>query len=152
MLGNQVHPIIQTLFPKNDAVFQDENAPIHTVGTVQLWFEEHESELQHHTWPAQSRDLNMIEPLWSVLETRVRNRFPPPTSLQQLEDVLQEEWYKIPLETVQNLSESIPRRIVAVLKAKCGPSSYLRNVYSICSVFIISSNSCNSPHFFEGIN
>jgi hypothetical protein len=31
-----------------------------------------------------------------VCETRVRNRFPPPTSL--LEDVL-EEWYKIPLET-----------------------------------------------------
>jgi hypothetical protein len=27
------------------------------------------------------------------LETRVRNRFPPPKSLKQLEDVLQEEWY-----------------------------------------------------------
>jgi hypothetical protein len=36
------------------------------------------------------------------LETWVRNRFPPPTPLKQLEGVLQEEWYKIPLETVQN--------------------------------------------------
>jgi hypothetical protein len=48
----------------------------------------------------------------------VRNRFPPTTSLKQLEDVLQEEWYKIPPETVQNLYESIPRRTAAVLKEK----------------------------------
>jgi hypothetical protein len=54
----------------------------------------------------------------------VRNRFPPPTSLKQLEQVLQEEWYTILLESVQNLYESIPRRIAAVLKAKDGPRSY----------------------------
>jgi hypothetical protein len=69
--------------------------------------------------------LNITEPLWSVLKTRVRNRFPPPTSLKQLEDVLQEEWYKIPLETVQDLYKSIPRRTEAVLKAKGGPTPYL---------------------------
>jgi hypothetical protein len=56
-LGNQVHPTIQTLFPNNDAVFQDDNAPIHMAATVQSWFEEHESELQHLHWPAQSPDL-----------------------------------------------------------------------------------------------
>jgi hypothetical protein len=46
---------------------------------------------------------NSTEQLWSVLEIGLRNRFPSPTSLKQLENVLQEEWYKIPLETVQNL-------------------------------------------------
>jgi hypothetical protein len=51
----------------------------------------------------------------------VRNRIPPPTSLKQLDDVLQEEWYKILLETVQNLYDSIPRRNAAVLKAEGGP-------------------------------
>jgi hypothetical protein len=85
-LSNTVHHVIQT-FPNSDAVFEDNSALIHTAGTVQSWFGEHE----------------------------LRNRFPPPTSLKQLEDVLQEEWYKIPLQTVQNLYESVPRRTAAVL-------------------------------------
>jgi len=37
----------------------------------------------------------------------VRSRFPPPSSLKQLEDVLHEEWYSIPLQSIQNLHESI---------------------------------------------
>jgi hypothetical protein len=37
-LGNQVHPMMQTLCPNNDAVFQDDNVPIHTARIVQsLW-------------------------------------------------------------------------------------------------------------------
>jgi hypothetical protein len=67
--------------------------------------------------------LNIIEPLWSVLKATVRSRFLPPTPLKQLEEVLQEEWYKIPLEAVQNLYESI-QRTAALLKAKGGPPSY----------------------------
>jgi hypothetical protein len=31
-LGNQVHPVIKMLFLNSDAVFQDENFPIHTAG------------------------------------------------------------------------------------------------------------------------
>jgi hypothetical protein len=92
----------------------------HTAGAIQSWFKEHEGELQYLPWPAQSPDLNIIEPLWSVLETRVKNSFPPPRSVKQLEDVLQEEQYKILLDAVRNLYESIPRGIAAVLKAKYG--------------------------------
>jgi hypothetical protein len=54
----------------------------------------------------------------------MRNRFPAPTFLKQLQEVLQEEWHKIPLQIVQKLYESIPRRIAAVLKAKGGPTPY----------------------------
>jgi hypothetical protein len=45
-LDNQVHPTIHTLFLNNHTLFQDDNVPIHTAGTVQLWLEEHEGE--HH--------------------------------------------------------------------------------------------------------
>jgi hypothetical protein len=34
----------------------------------------------------------------------------PLISLKKREDVLQEEWYKIPLETVHNFYESVARR------------------------------------------
>jgi hypothetical protein len=46
------------------------------------------------------------------------------TSLKQLENVLQEERYKIPLQTVQNLFEYISRRTAALLKKKGGPTPY----------------------------
>jgi hypothetical protein len=48
-LGIEVQPMVQKLFPK-DAVFQNDNAPIHTAGTVQSWFVEHKDELQHLPW------------------------------------------------------------------------------------------------------
>jgi hypothetical protein len=67
-LGNQGHAVIQT-FLNNDKIFQDDNGPNYTAGTVQLWFEEPEGQLQHHSWAAQSRDLKIIEQLWSVLDT-----------------------------------------------------------------------------------
>jgi hypothetical protein len=55
-----MHPTIQTLFPKNDADFQGDNATIFTAGIVRSWFEEHEGEFQHLPWPAQSPILNII--------------------------------------------------------------------------------------------
>jgi hypothetical protein len=72
--------------------FLRKQCPIYTAGTVQSWFEEHKSELQHHPWTAQSPDFNVIESLWSVLEIRLRYTIPLPTYLKQLKDVLQEVW------------------------------------------------------------
>jgi hypothetical protein len=83
-------------------------------GNVESWFEEHEDAVQHLPWPAQSSDFGIIEPLWLVSESRVRSRFPLPLSVKQLLVFLHEECYSIPLETIQNLYESIPRRIQAV--------------------------------------
>jgi hypothetical protein len=42
------------------------------------------------------------KPLWGVLETGVSSRFPPATPPKQPEDLPQEKWYTIPLQTVQN--------------------------------------------------
>jgi hypothetical protein len=82
--------MIQALFP-NDAVFEDVIAPIHPAGTVLSWCEEHKGELQDPPWPAQSPDLYDTQPLWLILVTSLRNKFPPPTSLNQLENILLKE-------------------------------------------------------------
>jgi hypothetical protein len=71
ILGNQVHPSVQVL-PNNDAIFQDHKTLKRTARSFQSWFEEHEDALQHLPWSAQSPDLNIIEPLWSVLDSRLR--------------------------------------------------------------------------------
>jgi hypothetical protein len=44
----------------------------------------------------------------------------PPSSLKQPEEVLDEEWHSIPLQTVQ----TVPRRIQAVLQANDDPTPY----------------------------
>jgi hypothetical protein len=54
----------------------------------------------------------------------MRSRFSPLSSLKQLKDILREEWYSIALENIQNLYESIPRRIQAALQANDSPTPY----------------------------
>jgi hypothetical protein len=65
----------------------------------------------------------------------VRNRFPPPTSLKQLEDVLQEEWYKIMIESVQNSYKSIPISIAAVLETKLVKRDINKETCTVSVVF-----------------
>jgi len=47
ILGSQVHPVVQVLFPNKGAIFQDNDWPIHTARSVQSWFEEPEDALKH---------------------------------------------------------------------------------------------------------
>jgi hypothetical protein len=39
IVSNQVHPTVQ-MFPKSDAIFQDDHSPIHKARNVQSWFQE----------------------------------------------------------------------------------------------------------------
>jgi len=98
ILGSTVHPMVQVLHPNSDGIFQDDDSPIHTARSVLSLFEDHEYAALQHLWLAHLPNLNINEPLRSVLESRVRSRFPL-LSLKRLE----EAWYNIPLETIQNL-------------------------------------------------
>jgi hypothetical protein len=59
-------------FPNNDAVFQDNSLLIHTASSVQPWLKKQEDALQHLPWPAQSPLLNIVKPVWSFFESRVK--------------------------------------------------------------------------------
>jgi hypothetical protein len=47
-----------------------------------------------------------------------------PTNKEQLWQALEEEWYNFPMESLQKLYESMPRRITALVKAKGGATKY----------------------------
>jgi acid phosphatase class B len=75
-------------------------------------------------WPAQSPDLNPIEHLWWYLKKKLDEYEIPPSSQHQLWERCETEWEKIPKEVCQNLIESMPRRVEAVLRVKGGHTKY----------------------------
>jgi hypothetical protein len=73
-------------------------------------------------WPAQSPALNPIEHLWSILKRKAQER--NPSSFINLKTVIEEEWAQIDNEITKKLVESMPRRCLAVMKAKGGHTKY----------------------------
>jgi hypothetical protein len=110
--------MIQTIFPNNYAVFQDGSAPFTQLELCSHGLKSMEVNLNIFSGQQNHQISNIIEPLWSVLETRVRYGFPRPTSVKQLEDILQEELYRIPLETVNKFYVPVSRCFAAAWKAK----------------------------------
>ncbi|XP_045534569.1 uncharacterized protein LOC106711574 [Papilio machaon] len=68
-------------------------------------------------WPARSPDLNPIEHLWDDLKRRVRARDPAPTTLQELQDAVLEEWEQIPQEAVATLREATDAQRLSIQAA-----------------------------------
>ena len=86
ILRDYVHLMAQSLFRDGDGIFQDKNTLIYTAHMVKNWYEEFENYLENMAWPPQSLNLNM----WCVLEQQVKNRYPPPSYLEELEHVFVE--------------------------------------------------------------
>ena len=119
ILDNSMLPTLWEQFGAGPFLFQHDCAPVHKARSIKTWMEE--SGVDELDWPAQSPDLNLIEDLWDELEQRLRTRPSGPTSVFDLTNVLLEEWSKIPINSLLNLVDSLPRRVEAVLAAKMDP-------------------------------
>lgn len=80
--------------------------------------------IQRLPWPACSPDLNPIEHLWDNLKQRIGRRVPVPATLQELKIAAVEEWNNIPQAEIQDLINSVPRRLLEVIRARGGNTRY----------------------------
>ncbi len=69
-------------------------------------------------------DLNPIGNLWDVLEKTLHSGPTLPSSIQDLGEKLMQLWMGINVMTLLKLTEMMPRRMGAVIKAKSGPMKY----------------------------
>ncbi|GFS49180.1 transposable element Tcb2 transposase [Trichonephila clavipes] len=104
-------------------IFQQDNARPHVAKTVRdFCLAQH---MQLLPWPAYSPDMSPIEYVWDLVSWRLA-RDPRPAASKNEEFLLciQAIWSSLPQADIQNLFDSMPRRIAALIAARGGNTKY----------------------------
>lgn len=122
-LRTDVKPVLDGLFG-DDYVFQQDNATIHVSEEALDWIDS--VGLETMEWPARSPDLNIIENCWNMIASRAydRDQF---TSFDELWVAIQEAVDQInrdDRDKLVHLRESIPRRLLEVIRLKGAKTKY----------------------------
>ena len=113
-----LQPHLMRVIDRQRELFQHNNARPHTARLTRDYLQQ--NIINMLPWPSKSSDLNPIEHLWDQLDKRVCQRQPPPQTLDQLRQMLQQEWRTISRNNVRTVIDSMPRRCRAVLTARGG--------------------------------
>lgn len=103
--------ILDLFFEDNELIFQDDNDPKHRARLLCQW--KFDFSINSLNWPPNSPDLNPIENIWHLLKNK----------LECIENQTSEEfiksieiiWKNISIETINNIIDSMPRRIEKVI-------------------------------------
>jgi len=120
IIRNQLIPSARKLFNLRNWTFQEDNDPKHTANSTKALY--NRLHIPREEWPANSPDLNPIENLWQYLDASCKDR--KCNTKDQLFEVLQEAWNRIPKDYLNSLVESMPRRLNAVIDAKGYATKY----------------------------
>ncbi|KAK3538661.1 hypothetical protein QTP86_011806 [Hemibagrus guttatus] len=120
ILKENVRPSVCDLKLKRTWVLQQDNDPKHTSKSTSEWLKK--NKMKTLEWPSQSPDLNPIEMLWHDLKKVVHAR--KPSNVAELQQFCKDEWAKIPPQRCNGLTASYRKRLIAVVAAKGGPTSY----------------------------
>jgi len=83
--------------------------------STKQWFKEFGIDLL--PWSALSPDLNPIENLWSILARKVYDQEKPEiNNIAELRKRIKSAWAEISNETLNSLIDSIPNRLLVVVK------------------------------------
>jgi transposase len=94
--------------------FLQDNDPKHQSNLVKKWLFDHG--IQCMELPPYSPDLNPTENLWHNLKRRVASRHA--RNVDELKEIIEEEWNDTSVEFLSELGESMSRRCAAVVAAK----------------------------------
>ena len=107
ILVRQMVPSARALFPDGNYVFQQDNDPKHTAKINKAYIERRR--IPSMDWPSQSPNLNPIENLWSILDTRLKHR--RPQSSEELFQMLLAGWRELPVDLLTTLADSMVNRV-----------------------------------------
>ncbi|GFX75069.1 transposable element Tc1 transposase [Trichonephila clavipes] len=102
--------------------FMDDNATCHRTLAVQDCLDS--EGIQRLVWPARSPDLNPIGNVWDALGRQVAGRNYPPTNKNTLIRALIEEWDKLPQQLLDNVVQSMVRRVECCITLHGGHIPY----------------------------
>lgn len=105
----------------NNPIFQQDSAPCHTSRKVKRFFEEMKKDTL--PWPGYSPDLNPIENIWSELKRRVAKKTSR-NKRQLIENIIKVWNDELPKELPRKLIETMPSRILKVLKNRGYTTKY----------------------------
>ncbi len=120
-LGTTLLPFIEHHHP-NGAIFQQDNAYCHTSVYTKDWFVDMDVDVLD--WPVRSPDQNPIENLWGMLGRAVYSNGRQFESFGDLKEALVFAWDNIDKNVLRNLVTSMATRVVPLIEAKGGRTSY----------------------------
>jgi len=103
----------------NCDIFQHDGSKVHVADIINSYFEERNIKLL--SWPPKSPDINIIENLWAYLKNKLKASY---SNTGELEEDIVNIWENIPSDLIENLYDSIPERIQAVIDSEGGPTMY----------------------------
>ncbi|GFX61936.1 transposable element Tcb1 transposase [Trichonephila clavipes] len=80
--------------------------------------------IQRLVWPARSPDLNLVENVWDALGRQAAGRNYPPTNKNTLIRALTKEWDKLPQQLLDNVVQSMVRRVECCITLHGGHIPY----------------------------
>lgn len=111
------------------AIFQQDNAPVHTARVIKEWLDEQQFEVM--AWPPYSPDLNPIENLWALLKAKIYEMHPEIKSMPNNQETLeiltsaaQEAWSDMDTDMLENLAITMPHRVKQVIDNEGWYTSY----------------------------
>ena len=121
ILQNTLVPFARHHFGDNYR-YQDDNATPHRVRVVLNFLQQ--GNVTKMEQPPRSPDCNPIEHLWDELGRAISSMDNPPQNLDELRQALLDKWAQIPVQRLQRLVASMPRRLAAIIAARGGNTRY----------------------------